>query len=62
MQARNAVWRALLEVGVARMIDCTELHPLHMLQEDDKLTLAGKDHPAMAEVLLRHKGVFNDPP
>ena len=62
MRARNAVRRALLEVGAARMVDGTELHLLHMRPEDDKLTLAGKDHPAMAEVLLRHKGVFDDPP
>ena len=62
MQARNAVRRALLDVGVARMVDCTELHLLHMRPEDDKLTLAGKDHPALAEVLLQHKGVFNNPP
>ena len=53
MQARNAVWRALLDVGVARMVDCTELHLLHMLPEDDKLTLAGKDHQALVEVLGR---------
>ena len=53
MQAHNAVLRALLDVGVARMVDCTELHLLHMLPEDDKLTLAGKDHPALAEVLLQ---------
>ena len=33
-----------------------------MLQEDNKLTLAGKGHPALAEVLLWHKGVFDDPP
>ena len=44
MQARNAVRRALLDVGVARMVDGTELHLLHMRPEDDKLTLAGKDH------------------
>ena len=56
------VWRALLNVGVARMIDGTELHLLHMRQKDDKLTLAGKDHPALAEVLLWHKSVFDDPP
>ena len=63
MQACNAVRRALLDgVGVARMVDGTELHLRHMLPEDDKLTLAGKDHPAPAEVLLRHKGVFDDPP
>ena len=62
MQAHNAVLRALLDVGVARMVDGTELHLLHMLPEDDKLTLAGKDHPALAEVLLLHKGVFDDPP
>ena len=62
MQTRNAVRRALLDVGVARMVDYTELHLLHMQQEDNKLTLAGKDHPALAEVLLRHKGVFDDPP
>ena len=43
-------------------VDGMELHLLHMRPEDDKLTLAGKDHPAMAEVLLRHKGVFDDPP
>ena len=61
MQARNAVWRALLDVGVARMVDCMELHLLHMLQEDNRLTLAGKDHPALAEVLLWHKGVFDYP-
>ena len=29
MRARNAVRRALLEVGVARMVDGTELHLLH---------------------------------
>ena len=62
MQAHNAVRRALLDVGVARMVDCTEMHLLHMLPEDNKLTLAGKDHPALAELLLRHKGVFDDPP
>ena len=61
MQARNAVWRALLDVGVARMVDCMELHLLHIRPEDDKLTLAGKDHQALAEVLLRHKGVFDYP-
>ena len=33
-----------------------------MRPEDDKLTLAGKDHQALAEVLLRHKGVFDYPP
>ena len=27
-----------------------------------KLTLAGKDHLALAEVLLRHKGDFDNPP
>ena len=62
MQARNAVRRALLDVGVARMVDGTELHLLHMRPEDDKLTLAGKDHPALAEVLSMHKGVFDNPP
>ena len=62
MQARNAVRRALLDVGVARMVDCTELHLLHMLLEDDKLTLTGMDHLALAEVLLWHKGVFDNPP
>ena len=62
MQARNAVWRALLDVGVARMVDCMELHLLHIRPEDDKLTLAGKDHQALAEVLLWHKGVFDNPP
>ena len=62
MQARNAVWRTLLDVGVARMVDCTELHLLHMLQEDNKLTLAGKDHQALVEVLLWHKGIFDYPP
>ena len=34
MQARTAVWRALLDVGVARMVDSTELHLLHMRPED----------------------------
>ena len=62
MQARNALRRALLDTGVARMVYSTELHLLHMLQEDDKLTLSGKDHLALAEVLLWHKGVFDDPP
>ena len=62
MQARDAVLRALLDVGVGRMVNCMELHLLHMLQEDDKLTLAGKDHPPLAEVLLWHKGVFDYPP
>ena len=62
MQARNAVRRTLLDVGVARMVDGTELHLLHMRPEDDKLTLAGKDHLALAEVLLWHKGVFDNPP
>ena len=33
-----------------------------MWQEDNKLTLAGKDHQALVEVLLWHKGVFDDPP
>ena len=61
MQASNVVQRALLDMGVARMVDCTELHLLHMLPEDDKLTLAGKDHPALEEVLLRHNCVFNNP-
>ena len=62
MQARNVVQRALLEVGVARMVDSMELHLLHMQQEDDKLMLTGKDRPAMVEVLLWHKGVFDNPP
>ena len=62
MQARHEVLRALLDVGVARMVDYTELHLLHMQQEDNKLTLAGKDHPALAELLLWHKGVFDNPP
>ena len=44
------------------MVDYTELHLLHMQQEDNKLTLAGKDHPALAELLLWHKGVFDNPP
>ena len=61
-RGRNAVRRALLDVGVARMVDGTELHLLYMRPEDDKLTLAGKDHPALAEVLLLHKGVFDNPP
>ena len=52
MQAHNEVRRALLDVGVARMVDSTELHLLHMWPEVNKLTLAGKDHPALAEVLL----------
>ena len=43
MQARNAVLRALLDVGVARMVEGTELHLLHMQPEDDKLTFADKD-------------------
>ena len=51
-----------VQVGVARMVDSTELHLLHMLPEDYKLTLAGKDHQALAEVLLWHKGVFDNPP
>ena len=38
MQARNAVLRALLDVGVARMVDCTELRLLHMLPEDNTHT------------------------
>ena len=62
MQARNAVRRTLLDVGVARIVDGTELHLLHMWPEDDKLTLAGKDHPALAEVLLQHKSVCDNPP
>ena len=56
------MWHTLLDFGVARMVDCTKLHLLYMLQEDDKLTLAGKDHPALEEVLLQHKGVFDNPP
>ena len=44
MQAHNAVRRALLDVGVARMVNGTELHLLHMRPEDNKLTLAGKHH------------------
>ena len=44
------------------MVNCTELHLLHMLPEDDKLTRAGKDHQALAELLLLHKGVFDVPP
>ena len=61
MQARNVVLHALLEVGVTRMVDSTELHLLHMRLEDNKLTLAGKDHPALVEVLLQHKGFFDYP-
>ena len=57
----NVVQRALLDVGVARMVDSAELHLLHVWQEDNKLTLAGKDHPALAEVLLWHKGIFDYP-
>ena len=57
MQARNVVQCALLDFGVARMVNCMELHLLHM----QKLTLAGKDHPALAEVLLWHQGVFDYP-
>ena len=62
MQAHNEVLRSLLDVGVARMVNCTELHLLHMRPEDDKLTLAGKDHQALVEVLLQHKGIFDYPP
>ena len=60
-QACNAVLSVVLDVGVARMVDCMELHLLHMRQEDNKLTLAGKDHQALAQVLLRHKGIFDYP-
>ena len=62
MQEHNAVLRVLLDVGVARMVEGTELHLLHIILEDDKLTLAGKDYTALVKVLLQHKGIFDYPP
>ena len=43
------------------MVEGKELHLLYMLQKDNKLTLAGKDHQALAEVLLWHKGIVDNP-
>ena len=55
MQACNAVRRALLDVGVARHRATSAPHAARGRQAHTR-------GPALAEVLLRHKGVFDNPP